>query len=142
METIVLTRKAKFIKKIVNALTLKFLDKFEVLAPHQKLAIEIVEILLKDKETEVLWSPGEARYIKSKNIFVKISDQRISITIDSHPNDIWIPTSRFFKLTNIIDKEIEVRRNLMEEEILKHFVEHLEVVKKGILENGVKKMED
>ena len=129
------------VKKLVN-----FIDKPDALTPDQSEVVEIIKLLLKNEETEVLWSPNDIRYIMDKDYFIKVENQRISIMIgDDFQTDVWFSGgsggvfgSATKSIIEEIDSQIESRRELMEDQRMKRKTEKLLDAKNKILEEQKK----
>lgn len=106
----------------VKALTVKFLDKVDMLSQFQKDSIECVELMLKDPLCEIYWAPEDARFMKNDNSAIKLYSERITITKKVGDKtghfEERIPEHIYNKLITQIDEEMTRRIVKIEKSIL------------------------
>lgn len=107
------------------------------LTPPQKLAIDIVFKLLKNKNSILLVSPisgerhlqlyDELLYGRNQppETYVTINGDRITIVNHKYYYDLEMTRSMFLKLSEEFDKETERRRRKMKKEIMDNIVDSL-----------------
>lgn len=103
--------------------------------PYIKTAYNICKRLIKNSNSTLLAFPAvDKRYIKleSANIYAIIETNNIMIINNTYRYSIPSYSRLFYRVTRMFDKELEKRRQLMENEIMANIESSLQKIEKDL----------
>jgi hypothetical protein len=95
----------------------------------QKRALYTVRRMISKPDAVLLIAPiSGISYVEWKHYFIRFSDTALTITNGKYSYYIWMPSSQLDKLKDIFYKNVEARRQKMEEKYDKRTLENLNLI--------------